>query len=110
MASHGALWVMLAPLLDERIAITLIERNGIVWIYFSTANVAHCSKVGGIVLAAAFRSARITFLSVEQNTRLPVRSKTSGAAPTEYVVFSPPDGLPPTAAKRYPDFTPPARL
>jgi hypothetical protein len=25
MASHGAVWVMLIPLLDERIAITLIE-------------------------------------------------------------------------------------
>ena len=49
--------------------------------YLKAPNPAHWSAAGGIVLPLAFRSERITFLSVEQNRRLPVRSNTSGAAP-----------------------------
>jgi len=44
-------------------------------------NPAHCCPSGGMVLPASFRSVRITFFSVEQNVRLPVRSKACGAAP-----------------------------
>src|SRR6478735_4777929 len=49
-------------------------------VYFSALNPEHCPASGGLVLFPTFKSARITPLSVEQNSRLPVRSKTSGAA------------------------------
>ncbi len=45
-------------------------------------NFMHCSASGGVVFPSPFGSARITFFSDEQNRRRPVRSNTSGAAPT----------------------------
>jgi hypothetical protein len=48
--------------------------------YFNAPNPEHCPASGGFVLFPTFKSVRITPLSVEQNSRLPVRSKTSEAA------------------------------
>ena len=69
-----------ARLVDEA-ALTIDAGAARLRLYFKALNPAHCSAPGGIVVPLVFRSTRITFLSVEQNRRLPVRSNTSGAAP-----------------------------
>src|SRR5262249_5428454 len=78
--------------------------------YYNALNPEHASGAGGLILPPTFKSTRITFFSVEQNNRFPVRSNTTGAAATKYPVFNPSPGLFPTAMKLYPDFVPPARL
>src|SRR5579864_4148055 len=74
--------------------------------YCSALNALHCSASGGVALPTEFGSARITFLSVEQKSRFPVRLKSTGAAPTIYVLWGSFSGPLPTAEKRYPDFSP----